>query len=175
MKKHFYFLFLVASIATPQILSAQDETKAKRPENIGVSDFDSFKNNSFDILDESANLKTDAARIDTDVKSYAGGLASVSVEKLKADFSALKGIGKSSKELTTRIGTLDEQGKQLLASAKSVKPMTKSPQATGNTNKSIKGLDSSRKNLDGITAIVQENTKLLADELKKRGETVEED
>lgn len=175
MKKYFCLLFLVVLVAAPQVLSAQDDAKAKRPENIGISDFDSFKNNSFDILDESTKLKTDAAKLDADVKSYAAGLAGVTVEKLKTDLKALKGVSKSSKELTTRIGELDEQGKQMLASAKSVKPMTKSPQATGNTNKSIKGLETSRKNLDGVTAIVQENTKLLTDELKRRGETVEED
>jgi uncharacterized protein (DUF3084 family) len=173
MKK--YFFLLVAFVALlPISVLAQDDAP-KRPENMGVSDFDSFKNNSFDILDESTKLKTDATKLDTDVKSYSAGLAGVTVEKLKTDLKALRGISKSSKELTTRISGLDEQGKQMLASAKSVKPMTKSPQATGNTNKSIKGLEASRKNLDGVTTIVQENTKLLTDELKRRGETVEED
>ena len=42
----------------------------KRPENIDVSDFDSFKNNAFDILDQSIELKTDATKVDTDVKAY---------------------------------------------------------------------------------------------------------
>jgi len=173
MKKYFFLLVALVALLPASVFAQGDAPK--RPENMGVSDFDSFKNNSFDILDESTKLKTDATKLDTDVKSYSAGLASVTVEKLKTDLKALKGISKSSKELTTRISDLDEQGKQMLASAKSVKPMTKSPQATGNTNKSIKGLEASRKNLDGVTAIVQENTKLLTDELKRRGETVEED
>lgn len=176
MKKYCYSLLILAAIVLPGLVLGQDAEKTpKRPENIGVSDFDSFKNNSFDILDESTNLKTDATRIDTDVKSYSAGLASVSVEKLKADYKALRDIGKSSKELTARIGTLDDQGKQLLESAKSVKPMTKSPAATNNTNKSVKGLDTSKKNLEVVASLVQTNTALLADELKKRGEAVEED
>jgi hypothetical protein len=52
--------------------------------------------------------------------------------------------------------------------------MTKSPQATGNTNKSVKVLDTSKKNLDVVATLITDNTKLLADELKKRGEAVED-
>lgn len=165
---------LMLTLALSAVTQAQD-APPNRPENMGVSDFDTFKNNSFDILDESTKLKTEATRIDTDVKSYSAGLASVSVDKLKADLKAIRQVGRSSKELSTRIGSLDEQGKELLASAKSVKPMTKSPAATNNTNKSIKGLDVSRKNLNEVTELVSTNTKFLTDELIKRGETVEED
>jgi hypothetical protein len=179
MKKYFYSLVILFAFVAPCSLVAQDAAKKdeapKRPENIGVSDFDVFKNNSFDILDESAKLKTDATKLDTDVKGYAGGLSGVSLDKLKTDWKALRGIRKSSKELSTRIGSLQDQGKQMLSSAKNVKPMTKSPAATKNTNTSIKGLDASKKNLDGVTALLETNTKLLTDELKKRGETVEEE
>jgi hypothetical protein len=171
--KKFFFLCLAFIVST--VVFGQDDKTPKRPENMGVSDFDIFKNNSFDILDESVKLKTDATRLDTDVKSYAAGLASVSVEKLKADFKAFRGIGKSTNELTGRIDDLKEQSKALLESAKSLKPMTRSPQATGNTNKSVKGLDASKKNLDVVTSLVTTNTKLLADELKNRGETVDEE
>jgi hypothetical protein len=174
MKKYFHLLTLLTVLALPGLLFAQDEAP-KRPENMGVSDFDVFKNNSFDILDESAKLKADAARLDTDVKSYSAGLAAVSVEKLKADYKAFRGIGKSSKELSTRITDLNGQSKALLDQAKSLKPMTKSPQATGNTNKSVKGLDASKKNLESVAGLVDGNVKLLADELKKRGESIDED
>src|SRR5689334_5945604 len=116
MKKYVYLLAFLA-VLMPGLLAAQDDAP-KRPENIGVSDFDVFKNNSFDILDESTKLKTDAAKLDTDVKSYSAGLAAVSVEKLKADVKAFRGIGKSSKELTTRISDLNGQSKALLDQAK---------------------------------------------------------
>lgn len=173
MKKYFYLLAIL-TVLTPGLLFAQDDAP-KRPENMGVADFDVFKNNSFDILDESAKLKADATKLDTDVKSYSAGLAAVSLEKLKADFKAFRGIGKSSKELTGRITDLNGQSKALLDQAKSLKPMTKSPQATGNTNKSVKGLDASKKNLEVVAGLVDGNVKLLGDELKKRGESIEED
>lgn len=174
MKKFIYFLFVLAVMVTPQFTQAQDQAP-KRPENIGVSDFDSFKNSSFDILDESAKLKTDATKVDEDIKAYASSLSNASLDKLKNDYAALRGISKSSKELSGKIGSLDAQGKALLSSAKDVSPRTKSPLATKNTNSSIKGLDASRKNLEVVGNLVSTNSKLLADELKRRGETVEED
>lgn len=175
MKKIIYFLFVLAVIAAPQFTQAQDDKAPKRPENIDVSDFDTFKNSSFDILDESTKLKTDATKVDTDVKAYAASISSANLEKLKGDYASLRRIGKSSKELTAKIGDLDTQGKALLTSAKNVSPRTKSPVATKNTNTSIKGLDASKKNLAVVGDLVTTNSKLLADELKKRGETVEED
>lgn len=175
MKKFIYFLFVLAVVVAPQFTQAQDEKTPKRPENIGVSDFDTFKNGSFDILDESATLKKDATKVDTDVKAYAATMSNASLEKLKADFAAIRGVSKSSKELSTKIGDLDTQGKALLSSAKDVTPKTKSPAASNLAKKSISGLDSSKKNLEVVSGLVTTNTKLLAEELKKRGETVEED
>lgn len=175
MKKLTYFLFVLAFAAAPLFTQAQDDKQPKRPENIGVSDFDTFKNSSFDILDESAQLKTDAAKVEADIKAYSATLSNATLEKLKDDYKALRGISKSSKELTDKIGSLDTDGKNLLSSAKNVTPRTKSPVATSNTNKSIKGLDAAKKNLESVSSIVTTNSKLLSDELKKRGETVEED
>lgn len=172
MKNVMYVVLL--ALLSAEIAVAQDQAPPKRPENIGVSDFDSFKNNSFDILDESTKLKSDATRIDKEIKNLGGVLTSLSVERLKQDYKSLKGINDSSKALTDKIGNLDDQGKQLLESAKNVKPMTKSPAATSNTNKSMKGLENSRKNLEATAGLVTENMKLISNELKARGESFEE-
>jgi hypothetical protein len=150
---------------------AQDPVK--RPENIGIGDFDSFKNTAFDSQDESLDLNKNANKLDQEIKGYAGVLSTLSVPKLKGDLEALRGIHKSQKALREKIGSLDEQGKALVGKAKEVTPKLKVPQATGNTNKSIKALDATRKNLDGVTGLVTSNSKILIDELKKRGEKVE--
>lgn len=171
MKKFVYFiLFLFAAVVSQSVL-AQDDAP-KRPENIGISDFDSFKNNSFDILDESTKLKKDATRIDGEIKG--GALAGVSVDKIKQDYKALKGISTSSQALSEKIGQLNDQSKQMLENAKNVNPKLKAPAATNSTNKSIKGLDSARKNLDATSDLVKNNMALLAGELKSRGESFEE-
>jgi hypothetical protein len=170
MKKYACFVLLFV-VLVYQSVSAQDDTP-KRPENIGVSDFDTFKNNSFDIMDESAKLKKDATRIDSEMKG--GVLAGVSVEKLKQDYKALKGISTSSQALSDKITQLNDQGKQMLENAKNVNPKFKAPAATSSTNKSIKGLDTARKNLDATSDLVKNNISLLANELKSRGETIDE-
>jgi hypothetical protein len=161
----------VCFFALSGISNAQTEVPPKRPDNIGVSDFDGFKNNAFDILDESTRLRTDATRIDNEVKG--GVLASMTVDKIRQDIKALRGISESSQALTQKIGDLDEQGKSLLANAKNVNPKTKAPAASSNTNKSIKGLEAARKNLDATASLVKANTDLLVNELKSRGERVD--
>lgn len=173
MKKFIYLLFVM--VMSAQLIQAQDDKAPKRPEDVGASEFDAFKNSSFDIMDESATLKKDATKIDTDVKAYAATLSTVTLEKLQADFKAIKGVSSSSKELNTKISALDEKGKALLTSAKDFTPKMKAPAITNHVKKSISGLDFSKKNLEGVTALVTTNTKLLADELKKRGVAVEEE
>ncbi|MDL5049261.1 hypothetical protein QQ054_24920 [Oscillatoria amoena NRMC-F 0135] len=162
---------LISVFAFVTIVSAQGDAPPKRPENIGVSDFDGFKNNSFDILDESTSLKNDATRIDNEIKG--GVLSSLTVDKIRQDIKALRGIGESSQALVAKIGDLDEQGKTLLSNAKNVSPKTKAPAATNSTNKSIKGLEVARKNLDVTATLVKTNTDLLVNELKSRGESVD--
>lgn len=162
----FFFLLIC------QILTAQDQPP-RRPDNIGVSDFDSFKNNAFDIVDESNRLKNDALRIDNEIKNAGSVLTSFSVDKIRQDIRALRGIKQSSEALVEKIGSLDEEGKALLSNARNVNPRTKAPAATSNTNRSIQGLDYARKNLKTVADLVESNTKKLADELKARGEDIE--
>lgn len=169
MKKYIILFVCVCTLSTG--VFAQNDPPPKRPDNIGVSDFDGFKNNSFDILDESTRLKTDATRIDNEIKG--GVLSSMTVDKIRQDIKALRGISESSQALTQKIGDLDEQGKTLLSNAKNVNPRTKAPAATNNTNKSIKGLETARKNLDATASLVKANTDLLVNELKSRGESVD--
>lgn len=175
MKKLINLLFVLAVVAAPQFTQAQDDKQPKRPENIGVSDFDTFKNSSFDIYDESSTLKADAAKVEASVKTYAATPSSATLEKLKEDYKALRGVAKSSKELTDKIGGLETEGKNLLSSAKNVSPRTKSPVATKNTNTSIKGLNAAKANLSEVSTIVTTNTKVIADELKNRGVEIPED
>jgi hypothetical protein len=167
MKK--FTLFLLMLFAT----AAFAQEPVKRPENIGIGDFDSFKNTSFDSQDESLNMNKDVNKLDQEIKGYAGVLSTISVPKLKADLEALRGIHRSQKALREKLGSLDEQGKALVGKAKEVTPKLKVPQATGNTNKSIKALEATRKNLDGVSGLITSNSKLLIEELKKRGEAVE--
>ena len=156
---------------SPFVLSAQDDLE--RPKNIGVSDFDNFKNSSFDIKDESATLKESVTQIDNEIKNYSGVMNTISVEKIKTNLKALKDSKEAVATLTNRISSLDEKSKALLENAKNLKPKTKSIGATKNTNKSVKGLGIAKEDLKGVTDLLEADIKLLKDELTSRGEPIE--
>jgi vacuolar-type H+-ATPase subunit I/STV1 len=171
MKNLSLYLF-GALIMFPVLTMAQDK-EVKRPDNIGVSDYDSFKNTSFDIKDESTTLKDNVMVIDKEVKEYAGIINTIGVDKLRNNLKALKESSDAVKKLNVRIGELKEQGQTLVEGAKNVKPRTKSPKAASNTKKSIKGLDLAKGDLSSIAGLLEEDIKLITDELKARGEPIE--
>ena len=175
--KKLAILLILGLIITPIIVKAQGDDKkkdeVKRPTNVGISNFDNFKNSSFDITDESSSLKKNVAIIDKEIKSYSGLMNTIGVDKLKKNFKALKESQVAIKKLTDRIGKLDNEGKILVQDAKNVKPKLKSVSATKNTNKSIKGLGVAKGEIKSVTALLNTDIKLISDELKSRGELIE--
>lgn len=153
-------------------LYAQDAPK--KPSDIGVDQFDTFKNNSFNIMNEATRADSDIVRLDKEVKTYAGVMATANLEKLKKDYSATMELNKYRKTLVDKISQLDNEGKAVLSSAKSFSPKMKSVSAVNNTNKAIKALDFSRGHLTNSAALLKNNAALLSKELKARGEKVED-
>ena len=168
MKKLVSVFILLGLFTSSLVVNAQD-----RPKNIGVSDFDNFKNSSFDVQEESASLKEDVTQIDNEIKQYSGVMNTIGVAKIKEDLKALKGSQKAVKVLSDKIGDLTPQGKTLLENAKDVKPKMKSVSATKNTNKSGKGLDIAKDDLKSVSGLLEADIKLLTEELKARGEPIE--
>jgi hypothetical protein len=171
MKLRALSLALLTLLVATTAVQAQD--KPKRPGDISVSEFDTFKNTSFDIVDASHNLKNNVTTIDNEIKNYSGVINTVAPDKLKKDLAALKGSKKEAETLADRISKLADQGKEMVGKAKDVTPKMKSLDATSITNKSIKGLDTAKGYLAGIGTLVDTNVTLITDELKKRKEPIE--
>lgn len=169
MKKLNTLLILV--FLCPVFVMAQDDIK--RPKNVGISDFDNFKNSSFDVREESGSLNEDVTKLDGEIKNYSGVMNTIGVAKLKEDLAALKGSKDAVAKLNDKIGDLDNEGKTLVQNAKQVKPKLKSVSATKNTNKSIKGLGLAKNDLTSVSSLLETDIKLLSDELKTRGEIIE--
>jgi len=127
-------IFLFACIAMPLMIMAQDDVS--RPKNVGISDFDDFKNSSFDVREESASLNDNVSQLDSEIKNYSGVINTIGVDKLKKDLAALKGSKDAVKVLNDKIGDLDNDGKKMAENAKKVTPKMKSVSATKNTNQS---------------------------------------
>ena len=164
-------LLMLGMIITSLMVKAQDDVK--RPKNVGISDFDNFKNTSFDVREESASLNENVGKIDSEIKNYSGVINTIGVAKLKEDLAALKESKDAVKILNDKIGDLDNDGKSLMENAKKVKPKMKSMSATKNTNQSIKGLGLAKKDLKSVSEMLETDIKLLSDELKARGEPIE--
>lgn len=172
MKNSLFKLIMIGTMLLPGLAIAQDDAP-ERPSDVGVGEFDEFKNTSFNILEESAKLKDDLGNVDAEIKQYSGMINEVQIDKLKKNYESLTGINKSVASLNENIGVLDNKSKALLESAKSVSPKMKAPKATSNTNKSIQGLDAAKSNLNSVSTLLEEDSKLLKEELKKRGELIE--
>jgi vacuolar-type H+-ATPase subunit I/STV1 len=168
--KQLITMVLLGAFLIPLSMYAQD---VQRPKNVGISEFDNFKNSSFDIKEESASLKADVKQIDDEVKGYSGVINTVGVDKLRTNLAALKGSKESVSKLNEKLGVLDEQGKTLVQKAKSVKPKMKSVGATKNTNSSVKGLNLAKDDLKAVGEMLDTDIKLITDELKARGEPIE--
>lgn len=167
---HFIFLFLSIFLIAPTF--GQDKT-VNRPADIGESEFDNFKNSSFNVLEESTKLKRDLTHIDDAIKSYGGVLSEVATDKLKGHYQALTGVKKEVEGVNSNIAELDDKGKDMVANASKVTPKMKSIKATANTKKSVEGLEIARGNMTAIADMLQNDTKLIAEELKSRGEPIE--
>ena len=174
MKTRYYSILLLMSLSFAGSLFAQDDKKPpKRPDNISVSDYDGFKNSSFDIMDNAIKLKQNFGTIDNEVKKYSGIINTLTVDKIRKDLGALRGIQKESTVLTQKIGQLDDLGKGLLTSAGSVTPKLKSIAASSNTKKAVQGLTHAKDNLGTVSSGLAADVTLLTDELKKRNEPIE--
>ena len=166
---------LVCLLALTSAAFAQTDKKEKplkEPNDIGVADFDLFKNTSFDILTNADKLKADTKRIDDAVKQYPT-MTGLSIERIKGDYNALKRLKDETTELTNKIPELDNQGKQLVENAKNVTPKLKSIDAVGNTKDSIKALDKAKASLNDTATLLDANLKVVTDELKARGEKLD--
>ena len=170
--KRFILLLTTMTLLVVSSVSAQDKT-VQRPSDIGESEFDNFKNNSFNVLEESTKLKRDLTHVDDEIKSYGGVLSEVATDKLKGHYQALTGIKKETESVKSNLAELDDKGKDMVANASKVTPKMKSIKATANTKKSVEGLDVAKGNLKAITDMLAEDTKLIAEELKSRGEPIE--
>jgi hypothetical protein len=120
-------LLMLLVLALPCLVCAQDDLK--KPKDIGISEFDEFKNNSFAIYKKSNDFKK---MVDEEQKFTPEDVKAVNA--LKDDLIALQ-----------------EKSEALVKKAKDVKPMTKAPAATKNTQAAGKALKRTSENLTYVT------------------------
>lgn len=167
-------LFGLVAGATGQ--DAREEAKKlQRPKDCGISDYDAFKNASFNLLGEVKKSDINYDKIKTDIAGYLEGDKQATVDGVKSDINRLKSLNKSMQVMDDRVKKLTQEGNDLLQNAKNVKPVTKVKAATSNTKTSIKAVDVSKDLMKEMGGTIEEDITKLKDKVTALGGSVEEE
>ncbi len=142
------FLMINSTGLTAQTLDSYGEIK--RPANIGNSDYDGFKNSSFDVYYNAHKLDKNLQKIETNMVKYAADKDNIDFKSLREDIKALKNTKNSMKDLSSKLKTLDNKSAAMVKGAKSFKPKMKAPKAIKNTNKSVDALKDAKATLKSV-------------------------
>jgi len=163
----FLFLLLFSAFYISGQTTKEEAQKLKRPGDCGVSQYDDFKNSSFNLLSELLKTDTNYEQIKGDISGYVEGEKEVTVDGVKGDITRLKKLKGSLESMDERVATLATDGNDLLQNATKVKPVTKVKAATDNTKDSMQAVDLSKKMIDEMSGQVEEDIKSLTDLIPK--------
>lgn len=172
--KKFSKLFFAAIISFSFLfagnINAQDEQYGdlERPDNVGNSDFDNFKNSSFDVYYNVGKLDVNLKKVETNLMSYKENPDNVDVSSVRADIKSLKEIGEAMPKLQSEITSLKGKSDAMVKGAKDFKPKLKAPKAIKNTNQSVTALDKANERMKTLVedqkAALKTATELLGEE-----------
>jgi hypothetical protein len=169
-------LFAFSFTLTSSGQSAREEAnKLQRPKDCGVTDYDSFKNASFNLLGEVKKTDLNYAKVKTDIDGYLTGGKEATVDGVKSDINRMKAILKSIEDMDDRVKRLTEEGNDLLQNAKDVKPVTKVKAATSNTKDSIKAVDVSKDLMKELTETATGDLDKLVEKVTELGGSVDDE
>jgi hypothetical protein len=163
----FLFLLFFTVVFVFGQTTKEEAKKLARPADCGVSQYDDFKNSSFNLLSELLKTDTNYEKIKVDISGYVEGEKEVTIDGVKGDISRLKSLKGSLESMDERVASLTTDGNDLLENATKVKPVTKVKAATDNTKESLKAVDLSKKMIDEISGQVEEDIKSLTELLPK--------
>jgi len=172
----FTVVFAFSLALTTNGQTAREEAKKlERPKDCGVTDYDSFKNASFNLLGEVKKTDLNYEKVKTDIDGYLTGGKEATVDGVKADIKRMKAILKSMQAMDDRVLKLTTEGSDLLQNAKEVKPVTKVKAATSNTKTSIKAIDVSKDLMKEMTGTITGDLDKLVKKVGDLGGSVDEE
>jgi prefoldin subunit 5 len=157
--------FLFSNYASAQTLDSYGELK--RPANMGDSEYDSFKNSSFDVYFNTCKLDANLKKIEGNLVGYQQDKDNIDFKSLRSDIKALREINEAIPDLKNELKGLKGKSENLAKNAKNVKPKMKAPKAVKNTKKSIEALDKAKEKMGSLVdrqaAALKLATELLGD------------
>ena len=170
--KTVYMLIVLAGLffATMNQAFAQRDDKygdLDRPDNIGNSDFDNFKNSSFDVYFNVGKLDENLKKVETNLVEYQKDKSNINVSSVRSDIKSLNEIGEALVKLQTETTSLKDKSEEMVKGAKNFTPKLKAPKAISNTNKSVTALDQTN---DRLKVLVDNQKLALATAKELLGE-----
>lgn len=135
----FCYFTLSTNLATAQ--SDDKYGDLDRPDNIGDSDFDNFKNSAFDIYFNVGKLDENLKKVESNLVEYQKDKSNINFTSLRSDIKSLNEINESLAKLQKETAVLKDKSESMVKGAKDFKPKLKAPKAISNTNKSVTALD----------------------------------
>ena len=154
MKKLILTLFAIFLASSAFLMAQTLQEKARKllkPTDIGVTEYDAFKNSSFSLKDEVLKTDKNYDQVSKDLIRYANGSKKLTLNNVNSDIKKVKNMKGSIKSLSDKASTLAESGKKLSTGVAGVKPASKIASATTNTNSSVKAVELSREILKGLS------------------------
>ncbi|MBN1251779.1 MAG: hypothetical protein JXR51_01175 [Bacteroidales bacterium] len=130
----------------------------ERPKDIGNSDFDGFKNNSFDTYFNTCKIEANLKEIEGNVEKYNADKENIDANALKSDLKSLTDINTSINGLREDLKTLKDKSENMASKAKTLTPKTKSLKAVQNTKKSTEAINQAKSKMP---VIAQTNAELI--------------
>ncbi|MDF1549210.1 MAG: hypothetical protein P1P88_15395 [Bacteroidales bacterium] len=154
-------------------VNAQDEKYGdlERPANVGDSDFDNFKNSSFDVYYNVGKLDVNLKKVETNLISYKENPDNIDFASLRADIKSLNEINAAIPKLQSEVTSLKGKSESMVKGAKDFKPKLKAPKAIKNTNQSVTALDKAN---DRMKTLVEDQKAALMTAKELLGEEEEE-
>jgi hypothetical protein len=147
-------------------VNAQSDDKygdLTRPDNVGDSKFDNFKNSCFDIYFNVGKLDENLKKVETNLVEYQKDKSNINIASLKSDITSLNDIGASLIKLQGETTSLKNESQAMVKDAKNFTPKLKAPKAISNTNKSVTALDKANER----TKVLVDNQKLALAKAKE--------
>jgi len=172
----FTIVFVFSLTLTANGQTAREEAKKlQRPKDSGISDYDAFKNASFNLLGEVKKTDLNYEKVKTDIDGYLTGGKEATVDGAKSDINRMKALLKSIQNMDDRVKKLIAEGNDLMQNAKDVKPITKAKAASSNTKKSLKAVDVSKDLMKEMTVGLTGDLGKLAEKVVDLGGSVDEE
>jgi len=176
--KVFCLIVITAVIPLNNISGQTTMEKAKkleRPKDCGVSNYDHFKNSSFNLLEEVLKTDKNYKKTRTEIRGYLSGEKEATRNGIDTEINKAKAVLKSVQAMDERVKKLTADGNKLSHDIAGIEPPGASRQASYNTKTSMDAVHLSDNLMHAIADTVTLDIQVLVHKITTLEGTVKEE